>query len=591
MKNITKNVLLLGLAIALAFLPSAKVDAASTNNFYFKDFSAEYTLSKNDDNRAVMRVREEIVAVFPNYDQNRGIERAIPTTFDGHRVFDGKIEVWRNGSEESIADTESGDGVKVFRIGKSDVYVQGEQKYTIEYTLTDVIKDSGDYQELYWDANGTGWTQRFENVSATVILDDSVKNDFNGEIICFAGGVGNSNNCSSENIEDNKITFSEQNLSSYQTLTFAVKFKQNSFSSYKKSNLANFLDMVFLMISMAIFGFVIYLLYRVTRDGKSEKTNKPIVPQYLPPKNINVLGASTLLSVSQAKMSAIILELAVNGYIEIHENEVNGFIGKKKEYTLKLVNNDAKDSLHRAIIDSLFKSKNEYIIKNNDTQTGQKLYDDINTYLSNFKKRVFYKSKKKLDKLNVISLALSIFLLIGAAIIGDLTSGLMGVVGSKLYFLPVISLVVLLIVNIISLIISPLSLEGSEMKEYLLGLKLYMKMAEVDRLKYLQSVEGAERIITNEGGAKVKLYEKLIPYASIFGIEKSWNKVLEIEYGDYSPNWYVGQGAFNSMVFSSTMNNISSSMNSYSSSTGSSGSGFSGGSAGGGGGGGGGGGW
>ena len=64
MKNITKNVLLLGLAIALAFLPSAKVDAASTNNFYFKDFSAEYTLSKNDDNRAVMRVREEIVAVF-----------------------------------------------------------------------------------------------------------------------------------------------------------------------------------------------------------------------------------------------------------------------------------------------------------------------------------------------------------------------------------------------------------------------------------------------------------------------------------------------------------------------------------------------
>lgn len=591
MKNITKNVLLLGLAIALAFLPSAKVDAASTNNFYFKDFSAEYTLSKNDDNRAVMRVREEIVAVFPNYDQNRGIERAIPTTFDGRRVFDGKIEVWRNGSEESIADTESGDGVKVFRIGKSDVYVQGEQKYTIEYTLTDVIKDSGDYQELYWDANGTGWTQRFENVSATVILDDSVKNDFNGEIICFAGGVGNSNNCSSENIEDNKITFSEQNLSSYQTLTFAVKFKQNSFSSYKKSNLANFLDMVFLMISMAIFGFVIYLLYRITRDGKSEKTNKPIVPQYLPPKNINVLGASTLLSVSQAKMSAIILELAVNGYIEIHENEVNGFIGKKKEYTLKLVNNDAKDSLHRAIIDSLFKSKNEFIIKNNDTQTGQKLYDDINTYLSNFKKRVFYKSKKKLDKLNVISLALSIFLLIGAAIIGDLTSGLMGVVGSKLYFLPVISLVVLLIVNIISLIISPLSLEGSEMKEYLLGLKLYMKMAEVDRLKYLQSVEGAERIITNEGGAKVKLYEKLIPYASIFGIEKSWNKVLEIEYGDYSPNWYVGQGAFNSMVFSSTMNNISSSMNSYSSSTGSSGSGFSGGSAGGGGGGGGGGGW
>ena len=588
MKNITKNVLLLGLAIALAFLPSAKVDAASTNNFYFKDFSAEYTLSKNDDNRAVMRVREEIVAVFPNYDQNRGIERAIPTTFDGHRVFDGKIEVWRNGSEESIADTESGDGVKVFRIGKSDVYVQGEQKYTIEYTLTDVIKDSGDYQELYWDVNGTGWTQRFENVSATITFDDSVKNDFSNEIVCFAGGEGSTKNCSSKNIEDNILAFSEQNLSSYQTLTFAVKFKQGSFSPYEKSSFANFLDVGFLAATLAILGFAIYLLYRIIKDGRSEKTNKPIVPQYLPPKNINVLGASKLLFASQAKMSAIILELAANGYIEIHENEVKGFLGKKKEYTLKLINRDAKDSLHKEILDSLFKGKSEYIIKNNDTKTGQELYSDINTYLTNFEKRVFYKSNKKFEKLNAISFALCIIgLIIGSMAIG----GLMENLGSDLYFLPVVSLIVLLIINIIALGISPLSLKGSEMKEYLLGLKMYMKMAEADRLKYLQSVEGAERIISNEGGAKVKLYEKLMPYASIFGIEKSWNRVLEVEYGDYTPDWYVGQGAFNAMAFSSTMNNISSSMNSYSSSTGSSGSGFSGGSAGGGGGGGGGGGW
>ena len=589
MKNITKNVLLLGLAIALAFLPSAKVDAASTNNFYFKDFSAEYTLSKNDDNRAVMRVREEIVAVFPNYDQNRGIERAIPTTFDGHRVFDGKIKVWRNGSEESIADTESGDVVEVFRLGKSDVYVQGEQKYTIEYTLTDVIKDSGDYQELYWDVNGTGWTQRFENVSATITFDDSVKNDFSNEIVCFAGGEGSTKNCSSKNIEDNILTFSEQNLSSYQTLTFAVKFKQGSFSPYEKSSFANFLDVGFLAATLAILGFAIYLLYRIIKDGRSEKTNKPIVPQYLPPKNINVLGASKLLFASQAKMSAIILELAVNGYIEIRENEVKGFLGKKKEYTLKLINRDAKDSLHRAILDSLFKGKSEYIIKNNDTKTGQELYSDINTYLTNFEKRVFYKSNKKFEKLNAISFTLCIIgLIIGSMAIG----GLMENLGSDLYFLPVVSLIVLLIINIIALGISPLSLKGSEMKEYLLGLKMYMKMAEADRLKYLQSVEGAERIISNEGGAKVKLYEKLMPYASIFGIEKSWNRVLEVEYGDYTPDWYVGQGAFNAMAFSSTMNNISSTMNSYSSSTGSSGSGFSGGSAGGGGGwGGGGGGW
>ena len=88
----------------------------------------------------------------------------------------------------------------------------------------------------------------------------------------------------------------------------------------------------------------------------------------------------------------------------------------------------------------------------------------------------------------------------------------------------------------------------------------------------------------------VTLYERVLPYAVLFGQEKEWNKQLGAYYetAGNSPDWYIGQSAFNAAVFSSAMSSFSqASASSYSSSgSGSSGGGFSGGGGGGGGGGG-----
>jgi uncharacterized membrane protein YgcG len=135
--------------------------------------------------------------------------------------------------------------------------------------------------------------------------------------------------------------------------------------------------------------------------------------------------------------------------------------------------------------------------------------------------------------------------------------------------------------------------KGLEYSRYLDGLKLYMKMAEADRLKMLQSVDGADT--TNEG--IVKLYEKLLPYAVIFQLEKSWLDELSHYYEQpdvTTPAWYIGMGAFSARDFSSAMTQmssaasstiVSSSSSSSSSGGGIGGGGFSGGGGGGGGGG------
>ena len=98
----------------------------------------------------------------------------------------------------------------------------------------------------------------------------------------------------------------------------------------------------------------------------------------------------------------------------------------------------------------------------------------------------------------------------------------------------------------------------------------------------------------NDKGRLVKLYERVLPYAILFGQEKDWSKQIGqyYEQAGAQPDWYSGIGAFNAANFATSMNSLNYSVtntgSSYSSSTGGSGGG---GFAGGGGGGGGGGGW
>nr|WP_262927826.1 DUF2207 domain-containing protein [Microbacterium sp. NIBRBAC000506063] len=127
---------------------------------------------------------------------------------------------------------------------------------------------------------------------------------------------------------------------------------------------------------------------------------------------------------------------------------------------------------------------------------------------------------------------------------------------------------------------------GAEAHEYLEGVREFIRVAEADRLRMLQSAHGAERY--REGSAEiVHLYERLLPYAMLFGEEKTWGRVLEVAYDTSrsQPNWIAGYTAmhFSSQLSSFSSNTqASSTYTTASSSGGSTGGGFSGGGGGGG---------
>ena len=136
--------------------------------------------------------------------------------------------------------------------------------------------------------------------------------------------------------------------------------------------------------------------------------------------------------------------------------------------------------------------------------------------------------------------------------------------------------------------------KGLEAVRYMEGLELYIGMAEAERMKFLQSTDGAD--VSTEG--IVKLYEKLLPYAAVFGLEESWMnemkeycKVEEIEEPNYLMTGLaaseIARGLHNAANYATTATVMSSSGGGSSSGfSGGGGGGFSGGGGGGGGGGG-----
>lgn len=220
------------------------------NNFYFDDFTADYYLTRDEDGTSRMLVVEQLTAIFPETDQNHGINRIIPFTNNNGKNLTMSsdetiyMDVERNGVEEPVSKVEIGDGYFDVYIGDASKYVHGKQVYTLTYEFENLIFDQSgfpddDYknsletwQELYWDANGTDWTQRFNKVTARVHLDDDVLEAFTGETACYVGKYGalGSNRCKITKIEDG-VEFSAEKLSARENLSFVLEFKAGTFAA------------------------------------------------------------------------------------------------------------------------------------------------------------------------------------------------------------------------------------------------------------------------------------------------------------------------------------------------------------------------
>ena len=128
-----------------------KVMAKDVNNFYFESFIGDYYLTRDAEGVSRLKVVEEVTAVFPEYDQNKGICRQIAYTNQGGvnttlpNLSRGNLKLLRNGASEPIYSIEKGDGYYDVCTG-DESYVRGRQVYTFEYEFEKVVTEFEGYQ-------------------------------------------------------------------------------------------------------------------------------------------------------------------------------------------------------------------------------------------------------------------------------------------------------------------------------------------------------------------------------------------------------------------------------------------------------------
>ena len=110
--------------------------------------------------------------------------------------------------------------------------MHGPTTYVISYTQADTIRHftDTDDDEFYWDVNGTGWSQPFQEVSARVQVDDSIASALNGHNACYQGAQGSKDPCASGVlVEGPAITAQTTDLGANEGLTIAVGFASGTF--------------------------------------------------------------------------------------------------------------------------------------------------------------------------------------------------------------------------------------------------------------------------------------------------------------------------------------------------------------------------
>jgi uncharacterized membrane protein YgcG len=586
--------LFIGLFLALVLTPLSP-SAADVNDFSFESFDATYEISVNEeeDKQSEMVVTETLVANFPLIKQNRGIKRSIP--LESYQLYPGLIEVLsitdESGKARDFEQTTDGEFLHLAIKARDNSYVFGKQTYVIKYKQNWVLSnwESGDRNkkpsEFYWDINGNGWLQSFGRVSATVILDQTLSQNVIPESMrCYEGMFGSTGSCKVSQPSENTYVFSSTDLKSGETQTIAIGFNAGVANVDGPQAIDSpyfiwFLLSLFVLIALLIWA----IFYRVTQLRNLGKTSI-IVPQYQPPKTPD-LAVSALVARKSAHLNqASVIELAIKKLIEIEQVAES----KEDNFILRRTSEGATNPNHIELLTALGLSKAGDEVKlsgDMDAAEQAALSKRLLAVKSKITRQVNSGGYFKKRALGIPAL---VFVVALATLIGHIIFAL-GLASDSVYdvsAVPVLLGMPYLVTYWLILSKRVMTAKGVEVVDYLKGMKMYIELAEKDRLDFLQSPKGASLTASEVKGRNVlKLYEEVLPWAILLGLHKQWNSVLNNLYEkDATPVWFVGAPVF-SESFSSLDRILAQSL-SVDSSGGAGGGGSAGGGSGGGGGGG-----
>jgi uncharacterized membrane protein YgcG len=303
-----------------------------------------------------------------------------------------------------------------------------------------------------------------------------------------------------------------------------------------------------LILCCLLLPFAVLLVYWIySKRGKDMNPMKTVIPLFSPPENVKpYLGSNLYYEKFKPKIiAATIVDLAVKGIIKIKQ------LDNKKDFTLTRVEDQTKYSdlteTEKSIIDLIF--DDQYIVntvnfKKPSTSRALKysqLMKDSYSELVNLK--YFQKSP---ETVRASYAGVAIFLVIlGMLLLCGGTMLMTSIGGFFFICTPGLWLLVFGFSLAVTANFMPAKTEtGSRVYNDLKGFRMYLYTAERYRLQGLNPEE----------------FERYLPYAMIFDIEKEWADKFKDLY-NHVPEWYEGDlSTFNTIYLANSISNFSDSI-------------------------------
>jgi uncharacterized membrane protein YgcG len=412
-----------------------------------------------------------------------------------------------------------------------------------------------------------------------------------GDAACYQGAQGSTERCDIGRSGET-FTVSADALSAGEGVTVAIAIEPGTVTQppARQPNAAT--DVVPYAVGggAALLGVGGWLatsaMVRRGRRGTGIVAAQYDVPDAMPP-----LLASTIIPGAKDPLTAQIIHLAVRGMLRLEDIPEEG-AKKKRRPRLRRLDAPIPDPIDERALKALFGSDETGIVmkmpKNSESFAGR-IHSLLKSAPQEAEERGLAVKARSTAARIIQSIALLAFAVMLGLLVWSLAQGRES--GAPLLLVTLILCVFLIVSSIVSFgrhVV--LTREGALQLEYLEGVREFIRVAEADRLRMLQSYSGAER--RSDGSVEViHVYERLLPYAILFGQEREWGAVLESAYtqAQQHPGWIdgtsygvatrvalLGSATRTSSVYSSPSSGSSSGFG------GSSGGGFSGGGGGGG---------
>lgn len=499
---------------------------ADENDFSYASWDARYEVGLDSEGRAQMHVTESLTARFPDVDQNKGIVRGLPTSYENAWLDVRVLSVTDETGADVPYETDEDDGLLYVLTG-DDEYVQGLTTYVIEYEMRDVVlaADTG-VDEFYWDLLPLDSTQPIERFRAEIGFDDAMADHLTGSARCYTGYSGSTDECPLTN-DGSTFAVEAKDLAAGQGVTVAIGFDQGTVTQPTSRQPNPVTDTVPAIAALGALGISVAGWFAVSGFKRSRRTSTGIVvAQYDVPDSMPPLLAAAIVPGAKDAIPAEIVHLAVRGTLRIEEDS-----DVEQPRLRRIRGSRIPDQLDVDALDALFADAG--------SDDVAELPSESETFAARMKALAQSGTDAAASRgLTTKARSRMAMLLQWLAIALALTGfglGLWGVIAGRVTALP--AFVAICVGTFLVLLSSlyafsrhtVLTPEGAREHEYLMGVKEFIRVAEADRLQMLQSYSGAER--RQDGSANViVVYERLLPYAMLFGMEDEWGPVLERAY-------------------------------------------------------------